>query len=131
VTAPLNWQAGSPGTHRAVTMQTIQQKITDAVRKIIELEPANLTLVEDATSANTGRWYLMDGLVTLLTIDYNFQDGYGSFSVAGPDTPNTEQAKQDFPHLEWTDPVRLMEFISCLHDMMNAYAEWLQERAVR
>lgn len=58
----------------------MQQKVQERLNEITE--KAEMELVDGGQWAtNVGLWYVMDGFKNVLTIKYNFQQGYCSLTV--------------------------------------------------
>jgi hypothetical protein len=73
-------------------VQTIQSKITEAVRATVEGGPrvgaapdrrTGLELIAAAEASNAGVWYVMRGLESVLAVRYSFQPAYGTFRLSG------------------------------------------------
>jgi len=80
-------------------MTTMQAKITAEFEA--RVAAAGWEFVTAAEAANTGVWYVMDGLVTLITVRYSFQAGYAGFTIAGDRAGARAAARTPAAHRRW------------------------------
>lgn len=77
-------------------MQTMQDKITEHFRALIE-DDLKLDMTQSAgRGSNVGTWYVQRGLDTLLGISYDFQSRCFSLTLSGPAVTASSTARRSY-----------------------------------
>jgi hypothetical protein len=124
-------------------MTTMQEKLTGQFQSIITASFKNegLEFVESRSNANTGTWFVMNGLDTLLKIWYSFGTAYATFEVSGPLAQVKPAGPGDFRwhringskehgyHYPHTDYAKGEELRRPLDTVRRLLTEWRAEEA--
>jgi hypothetical protein len=104
-------------------MQTMQDKLTEEFRRLAEDE-AGLEFVittMSTTIRNIGKWYVMDGLDTRMTIKYDFQTDAAVFTLTGPAVRERRLTKPMVAYYDVGDHLRNVTGI--VRDLLAPYAK--------